>query len=171
MIEGTVWKSITELLCQPDQLRADLDAMIEQEQANLRDDPNQEARTWLEKLEQLDRQRDRAQDLAIEGLLSYDELRSKLADLEDARRIAERELETLSKRREKIEELKRDRDALLTTYVGMAPEVLDALQPEERHQLYRMLRLRVVAGADGSIEVNGALGGSLTVCKSESTSL
>jgi hypothetical protein len=39
----------------------------------------------------------------------------------------------------------------------MAPEALEALSAEERHRLYRMLRLRVVANPDRSIEVTGAL--------------
>jgi protein gp37 len=40
----------------------------------------------------------------------------------------------------------------------MAPEALDSLNPEERHQLYRILRLRVAAGADRTLAVEGILG-------------
>jgi hypothetical protein len=39
----------------------------------------------------------------------------------------------------------------------MAPKALDALSPEERHRLYRMLRLRAAANPDQSLEVSGAL--------------
>jgi len=34
----------------------------------------------------------------------------------------------------------------------MVPGALDTLTPEERHQIYKMLRLRVVARADAKIE-------------------
>ena len=60
-------------------------------------------------------------------------------------------------RQERIELLKRDRDEILNTYARMAPETLDVLSPEERHRLYRMLRLKVLINPDRSLEVNGAL--------------
>ena len=49
---------------------------------------------------------------------------------------------------------KKDKETSLESYAKRAPEVLGALSAEERHQLYRMLRLRVVANSDGSIEVS-----------------
>ena len=53
--------------------------MVEEKRRALRGDPDKEARIWLEKIANVDRQRARAQDLAIEDLLSPEELRSKLA--------------------------------------------------------------------------------------------
>jgi hypothetical protein len=47
-----------------------------------------------------------------------------------------------------------------TRYV-LVPEDLDALAPEERHHLYKMLRLGVVSNADRSLHVSGALAGTL----------
>jgi len=155
------------LVKDPEQLREDLEDLIEQERLGLRADPEREVQTWLERLAELDRQRMRAQDLAIEGLLNHDELRSRLADLEDECVMAKRELEALSKQWEKIVELERDRDGLLEFYAGMLPEALDALEPEERHQVYKMLRLRVAVGTEGGIEVKGTLGEGLGVCNLE----
>jgi hypothetical protein len=110
------------------------------------------------------------QDMAAEELISFDELRSKLAALEETRKTARRELEALSRRREKIEELERDKNALLESYVGMVPEGLDALTSEERHRLYKILRLRVVLGPGAPPEVSGAFGDSILVCGSETSS-
>ncbi len=42
--------------------------------------------------------------------------------------------------------------------MGIAPGALDSLTPEERHLVYKMLRLKVVANLDGSLEVSGAFG-------------
>jgi hypothetical protein len=39
----------------------------------------------------------------------------------------------------------------------MVPEKLDRLTPEERHQIYRMLRLEVYLPPEGPIEVRGIL--------------
>jgi len=43
----------------------------------------------------------------------------------------------------------------------MTPDALDTLEPEERHQVYKMLRLTVEVCADGSLEVSGVLGDSV----------
>ena len=56
-----------------------------------------------------------------------------------------------------MERLEQDKETLLESYAKMAPEALEALSAEERRRLYRMLRLRVVANPDRSIEVTGAL--------------
>jgi hypothetical protein len=52
----------------------------------------------------------------------------------------------------------------------MAPEVLEALTPEERRQVYRMLNLRVAAYPDGSLEVNGTFGKGFDICEKETVS-
>jgi len=38
-------------------------------------------------------------------------------------------------------------------YAGMVPEALETLSPQERHRVYRMLRLKVVAHPDNTMEV------------------
>jgi hypothetical protein len=40
----------------------------------------------------------------------------------------------------------------------MLPENLRTLDPKERHEVYRMLRLRVAAYPDGTLLASGALG-------------
>ena len=108
--------------------------------------------------------------MAAEGLITFDELRSKLAEAERTRERVQAELEALNRRRENIEELERDRDAVMESYAGMVPEELDNLASEERHQIYKILRLRVTVGPDTHPEVSGAFGGDLDFCDSESSS-
>jgi hypothetical protein len=149
----------------PKQLRVDLEEMIEQEREGARGDPKRETKAWLDELVEVDRKRDGYIDLAAEGIIDRDELRAKLTSLEETRKTARRELEALDRRQEKIEELGRDKDALLEYYAGMVPEALDSLTSEERRQIYKSLRLEVTAGADGTIEVTGTFGEGLDVCK------
>jgi hypothetical protein len=54
-----------------------------------------------------------------------------------------------------VGELERDRDALLEDHAGATPEVLESLQPEERHRVYRRLRLSVRVDADACLTVSG----------------
>jgi len=48
----------------------------------------------------------------------------------------------------------------LEYYARMTPAALDALSPEERHQVYKMLRLAVEISPDGSLDCSGVLGDS-----------
>jgi hypothetical protein len=87
--------------------------------------------------------------------MTLDELGSRLAELEDVRQSAERELAKLRSSQEEIEALETDADALLASYEQVTPERLDALEAEERHRAYRLMRLEVLAHLDGSLEANG----------------
>lgn len=75
--------------------------------------------------------------------------------------MARRELAVLKERRERIEDLEQDANALLERYAVMVPEALDELTSEERHRVYKMMRLNLVMYADGLVEVTGAFGGLL----------
>src|SRR5919206_3477499 len=90
--------------------------------------------------------------------MSDAELDAALAKLEEVRKTAGSKREVMENRREMIEQLERDKDALLDHYSAIAPEALDSLTPEERHQLYRMLRLEVVIRPDANLEVGGVFG-------------
>jgi hypothetical protein len=152
-----VWELVSGLLSDPERLRKGLDAMIEEQRGSLRGDPEGEARTWLERLAALDRKRSGYLDLAAEGIMDRDELRLKLAELQEDRETAEREIEAIEGRRKQLEQIERDRVTVMEHYAGTVPEALDDLSPEERHKIYKMLRLEVLAYPDKSLEVSGAI--------------
>ena len=138
--------------------------MIRFERDTARDAPEHEAKAWLNKLAELENKRSRFQDMAAEGLITFDELREKLLALEENRETARRELEALDRRQERIEELERDRDALLDSLVAVSPDALEALASQERLNLYQMLGLRVVLRQDGGLEASGTLMDTPSVC-------
>lgn len=157
-LEPRVWEFVSGLLKNPERLRAGLEEMIERERQGMRGDPDREAKAWADKLVEVERQRARAQDAYLAGAFEVDELQTRLAALEETRETARRELATLEVRREQMAELERDRDALLERYAGMMPEAIDALTPEVRHRIYKLLRIRVSVDADGALEVSGVFG-------------
>jgi site-specific DNA recombinase len=156
-VEGRVWDLISGLLKDPERLRAGLDEMIEAERAGMRGDPEAEALAWLDKIAALDSKRSRYQDMAAEGHITFGELGAKLRELAAARATAERELEDLKARRSRLEDLERDKETLLEEYAGLLPEELDRLTGEERHQVYRMLRIQAFVFPNGDLEVRGVL--------------
>jgi hypothetical protein len=66
-------------------------------------------------------------------------------------------------RRQRLEELRRDRGAVLDAYVGMTAEALEGLTAEGRNKLYKILKFRVVVRDDGTPEVSGVFCGALGV--------
>jgi hypothetical protein len=169
-LEARVWEAIFAILKDPDQLRADLDAMIELERADVRGNPDKEAKLWADKLVECDRKRAKYQEMFAVDVMSLDELRARLAELDQVRQTAERELEALSNHAEYIDELEQNRDALLDQLQGVASEALKSLTPEERHRVYKMLRLGVRVTPDGTLEISGAFGNELGFCESKTLS-
>ena len=95
----------------------------------MRGDPDQEAASWLEKLSEVEQERRGYLRYAAKGHMTDEELDEALAELEEIRMMAEDELAIIRGRKENLEELERDRDALLESYAEMTPEGLDALTP------------------------------------------
>ena len=57
--------------------------------------------------------------MAAEGLITFEELRSKLEEAEQTREKAQRALKALNRHQEKIKELERNKDAVTEYYVGL----------------------------------------------------
>ena len=117
----------------------------------------------MEKLSEADRLRAGYQELGAKGLMTLAELGERLAGLNETRKTAQRELAALEGRRERLQELKRDRDTLLENYAGLVPEALDTLSAEDRQRIYRMLSLRALVNRNGSVEMTGVLSTGLDV--------
>ncbi len=118
----------------------------------------------MDKLTEVDAERRGYIKLGARGSITEAELDEALAELEETRRTAEHELASLQNRQEAIEALERDKEALLDYNASIAPE---ALTPEERHHLYRMLRLEVIVRLDASLKVSGVFGEGVPVSNRE----
>lgn len=108
---------------------------------------------WLEKLSEVDEERRGFLRLAAKGGITDEELDEELAALEETRLTTERKLGELRQHKQRVEEMERDRDSVLEHYVALAPDALDSLTSEERHQLYKMLRLKVLVAKSGDLEI------------------
>ena len=163
--EREVWDGVSSALLDPETLARDLQEFIEWEKQTRPGDPRAELKTFAEELEKIERRRGGFLDLTADGLMDRDELRAKLAGLEERREAVRREMNALAARKERLEELERNKEELLEYYAAMAPKSLEELSGEERHQVYQTLRLCVRAHSDGILEVTGTLGEE--ICKDE----
>lgn len=92
-----------------------------------------------------------------------------------ARQLA---LQPVRARGEAIKRLEDDRDALMESYTGAVKETLGDLAPEERHRIYKLLRLSVRFRPDWLLEVSGIFAevaeeaeNNLSYCKLSSLSV
>ncbi len=154
--EEVVGTFVSNLLKNPQKIRAGLEALINRELAAGSRDPSENVRVWENKLAECTRSRRAYQDQQAAGLMSLEELREKLQDIEETRKLARAELEVLNGRRKRVKDLERDREVLLERMSAIVPDALDNLPPHRRNELYRLLQLEVKPVEDG-YAVSGAL--------------
>ena len=99
--------------------------------------------------------RSRAQDLAIDGLISHDDLRERLTGIRRGKEAAARELEAAKNKKEHIEELKSHRRYLFDRYADGLALNFRYFPPDERHRIYKKTGLTVRVRPDGTLEVEG----------------
>ena len=152
---------VINLLREPETIRVGMERLIEEERTSQAQDPEHEAELWAQRIADCARRRSAFQDQHAAGLMSLEELGSKLKDLDNTRRIAEQELAAVKDHRRRVQDLEQDRDALLESMAEMVPEALDSLTGEEKSRVYRMLRLEVTPTTEG-YDVSGAICTSVT---------
>jgi DNA repair exonuclease SbcCD ATPase subunit len=143
------------LLKDPERIRAGLDRLIEEERANVGRDPGRDAEYWSKRMAEAEVERRGYHRLAARGHMSDEELTAALSHLDEAHEAAEREFETARARGEALRRLEHDREALLESYSGAVGEALEDLSPEERHRVYKLLRLEVRFRMDWPLEISG----------------
>jgi chromosome segregation ATPase len=170
-LEPLVWNYVSGVMKNPDELRADLNRMIEVQRGTRRD-PGKDVKLWAEKLSEVERKRAKYQEAFAADAMTLPELKAYLAKLDEIRKTAEHELESLRGHEEYVRRLEADRDALLDSLEAQAPEALASLTSEQRHQWYKLLKLRADVRADGTVEVSWAGGVTgETVCETASIRL
>jgi site-specific DNA recombinase len=154
-IEEQVWGFVRGLLRDPERIRAGIDRLIEEERTDSGRDPGKDAEIWSSKITEVEVERRGYHRLAAKGHMTDEELVAALSELDEVRETAERELETARARGEALRRLEHDRDALMESYAGMVSETLENLAPEERHRIYKLLRLGVRYRPDWPLEITG----------------
>jgi site-specific DNA recombinase len=162
LIEPLVWEGVSEILAEPERLKRGLQKMLAREKEVSAVDHEGEMHIWQEKLSEVRRKRTNFQELAAEGLMTKEELRSKLDTLELAREAAECELRLAHERSERLATLERDAEHLLKAYEKRCIKALADLSSEKRREIYKLLDLAVEAHPDGRLEATWALNASVS---------
>ncbi len=146
--ERWVWGFVSEILTNPDRLTRGLEKMLENErQPSVGEDET----PWLKRIAEIDLKQERLLDLHLDGDISTEQFRAKSAELEAARSAAVGQLEDARSRLARLKDIEQSKAALISHYASLVPQGLTGLSPEEKNQIYKMMRLHVLAQRDGSL--------------------
>jgi len=133
---------VESLLQDPEAVRLKLDHAIEEVSAT---DPT----PWLRNVEECDRRRAAYQDQQADGLMSLEELRSKLDRLAQEREFAVSRLRDSSESIERVKTLKATKDSLLGVYRdGILYDGLLYFDSTMRKEIYEALQLNGTLSTD-----------------------
>jgi len=156
-LEERVWRMVSQFLKCPEKLRAGLEEVIRQEEATSSRNPEKQAEIWAARIFEANEKRKRYQEMAAEGLMGFGELKERLFELDEQKEGAEREIEALRDKEDRLEEMRRNKEDFLEGLAAMTPRLIDELPAEGRLRVYQMLGLRVTTREDGSLEMTGDL--------------
>jgi hypothetical protein len=143
VLEQEAWVTVLSALRHPDRLRTGLEKMIDSRREPLATKPEEQIARWAAEVQKAKAKRGRYQDQEAEGLMTREELRTKLTKLDETVELAETEIDRLRGREEAIWELQRSGEELLERYVRLVPEELDNLSPSERRHVHQLLQIEV----------------------------
>src|SRR5215203_1085571 len=153
VLEREAWETVSSILLRPDLLKAGLEKVMESEKQALATEPEEQIARWAEHVERAKIKRSRYQDQEAEGLLTREELRSKLVELDETKRLAEAELEKLRRHEERIRAMEEAGEDLIERYAKLIPEELKDLSPAERRRIYQMLQVSISVPKEGEIRI------------------
>ncbi len=144
--EAEVWEFVRSVLTDPARLVAGLEKMHENEAKSIAGASTEvEEASWLNRISEIERKEERLLDLRLEGDITAEQFRAKSPALQENREAAKAGLEAVRLRRPRREDFERDKAALLEYHARLVPEDLDCLASQQRHTLYRIMRLNVLA--------------------------
>ena len=94
--------------------------------------------------------------MAADGLITLDELRQKLSAIEDERDSLQAQLDSMNDAQAQLADLELQRDTLLDQVHNGFFEYATTT-PEERHDLYKKMGLRVEVDGNGDVTISGSV--------------
>jgi hypothetical protein len=108
----------------------------------------------LRHLHEIERKQDGLIEMGAEGIISKEEVRVRLAPLDEDLGNLRAEAEQLASRQEREKAVLRDARMTLRVLHELAPQALDDLNGEGRREFYRDVGLKVLSNRDGSLRLS-----------------
>ena len=155
VLEELVWGAVLDVISDPNRLRRQWQKHINRQLSQLRGDPNKEAHRLVERLQKLERRRSGYLDQEADGLMSREELRTKLAEVDRQREELQQVLHETQDRHQTIKKLEFQRDHNLHLVESLQGIYYVSASPGDRQRIYKALRLRVEVDKEGQVRLSG----------------
>jgi site-specific DNA recombinase len=151
-LEALVWEAVSDTVSDEDAIREKFDSYAAHFRRSGSDERHARLTAQLEKLEG---RRSNLIDMAADGTITRDDLRVRLAAIEEESETIRRVLKAISGDANLVREIEVLRDTLIEgTRLGYYQHIST---PKERYDLYRRMGLRVEVDGDGNAIISGAL--------------
>jgi len=138
-LERRVFRALSEVAGTPDLVREQFQDWIDEERSKLRD-LERDVSGWCMQLDDAARRREKYQEMFAAEAMSLDELKTKLAELDQRKAVVERELDRATNSEQRIGELERLQAGTLTGWLA----IQEAKGEEILRDFYRDTQLKVV---------------------------
>lgn len=155
-MERAVWSSVRETLT-PEAIKAGYERAIEEERRRHAPTPPGRAEALSKEIEKAEGKKDRYWDMAAENLIDKASLKRKIEAQEQVIRTAREELKKMEKHEEHLERMKHQKEGLVEYFRSTTEDTLDNLTPQERHEIYTALQLKVEMVSADKFRVSGVL--------------
>ena len=155
VLEELVWGAVLDVISNCNRLRRQWQKHINRQLRQLRGDPNKETRRLAESLQKLERRRSGYLDQEADGLMSREELRTKLAEVDRQREELRQALHETQDRQQTIKKLEFERDHNLDLVESLQGITYVTASPQDRHRIYKALRLQVEVDEEGQVRLSG----------------
>lgn len=154
-LEESVWQAVYQIMSDPHRLLASYEERMEREKHAMRGDPDREAKDLAARLDKLERRRSGYLDLAADGDMSRDELRDKLAELNEQRDELREILKEVKGRQHRLQQSRINFAHLDSLLLQMNRIRLAEASPGDRRRIYNILRLQAFVDQDRSVRITG----------------
>jgi site-specific DNA recombinase len=153
-LEEIVWQAVFSIISDPDRLMCQWEEYIDRRRRQLRGDPQRDVRTLVERLEKLERRHSGYLDLAAEGIMGRDELRTKLAEVDEQRGELRKALREAEGSQKTVEGLERE-GQMGAQLLQLVDIHLFCSGPEDRRRIYQALRLQASVDEYRTVSLSG----------------
>ena len=158
-LEAEVVRRLSEWFSDPEATTRFIQGRLEAERKKLSSgDPEVQTTALTSRLEKLARMKANYRRQQAEELISLEDLKSVLADVDAKEREARAELDNILNRKVRLDELIAESKLILDNFAATAHIGLENLTPAERRDAYKRLHLKVTVEQDNSLTIEGDAG-------------
>lgn len=162
-LEDSVWKAVYRVCSDPELVMGQYDAHVERRAAALRDGTAvREEQSIVTGLRKLLARRSKLIDLEVSGIISREDLRTKLADADGRREGLEKALADARSRKEEAERLRGEREVVYRRFAALRGFDLRTVDPEERRRVLLGLSIEARVDRHSNVRVTGAFDADIT---------